>query len=179
MGHLPTEVAPDIRGRSYLIEAHVQTHEASDGVLIAHGDLNGGYSPYLQSGFLVHDMKIGGEHVIVRPAAPISPGEHKLGVRVRRLMLAAQPPPRAGSTLTEFTLLIDGVSAGRIQSRLDFYNFVSWMGLDIGRESGSPVSQYDAPFGFTGRLIKVVVTMDDDQVPRKSRDCFGLVSTIA
>jgi hypothetical protein len=25
------------------------------------------------------------------------------------------------------------------------------------------VSDYDAPFKFTGRLIKVVVTMDDDQ----------------
>jgi hypothetical protein len=109
-------------------------------------------------------MNIGGEHVIVKSAAPVSPGEHKLGVRVRRLMREMQPTLRPGSTLSEFTLLIDGVPAGRTQSRLGFYNFVSWIGLDIGRDRGSPVSHYEAPFEFTGKLIKVVVTMDEDQV---------------
>jgi arylsulfatase A-like enzyme len=164
MGHLPTDVAPDVRSRSYLIEAHVQTNEACEGVLMAHGDAASGYSLYLQSGFLVHDMNIGGEHVVVKSAYPVPPGEHKLGVRVRRLKHETQPTPRPGSTLSEFTLLIDGVPAGRIQSRLGFYNFISWIGLDIGRDRGSPVSHYEAPFEFTGKLVKVVVTMDDDQV---------------
>jgi arylsulfatase len=164
MGHLPTEVAPDVRSRSYLIEAHVQTSEACEGVLIAHGDSASGYSLYLQSGFLVHDMNIGGEHVVVKSAYPVLPGEHKLGVRVRRLKHETQPTRRPGSTLSEFTLLIDGVPAGSIETRLGFYNFVSWIGLDIGRDRGSPVSHYEAPFEFTGELVKVVVTMDDDQV---------------
>jgi arylsulfatase len=69
-----------------------------------------------------------------------------------------------GPGLSEFTLLIDGVPAGRIESRRGFFNFISWTGLDIGRDRGSPVSHYDAPFAFTGKLIKVTVTMDDDQV---------------
>jgi arylsulfatase len=60
--------------------------------------------------------------------------------------------------------LIDGVPAGRTESWLGFYNFISWIGLDIGRDRGSPVSRYEAPFKFTGRLIKVTVMMDDDQV---------------
>ena len=64
----------------------------------------------------------------------------------------------------KFTLLIDGAPVARIESRLGFYNFVSWTGLDIGRDRGSPVSHYAAPFEFTGKLIKVVVTMDDDQM---------------
>jgi arylsulfatase A-like enzyme len=164
MGHVPTDLAPDVRSRSYLIEAHVETGEASEGVLIAHGDAASGYSLYLQSGFVVHDMNVGGEHVIVRSGAPVPPGEHKLGVRVRRLAREMQPTLRPGSTLSEFTLLIDGVSAGRVETRLGFYNFISWIGLDIGRDRGSPVSHYDAPFEFTGKLIKVTVTMDDDQV---------------
>jgi arylsulfatase len=109
-------------------------------------------------------MNIGGEHVVVKSAYPVPPGEHKLGVRVRRLKHETQPTPRPGSTLSEFTLLIDGVPGGRIQSRLGFYNFVSWIGLDIGRDRGSPVSHYEAPFEFTGKLVKVVVTIDDDQV---------------
>ena len=53
--------------------------------------------------------------------------------------------------------------SGRIESRLGFYNFVSWTGLDIGRDRGSPVSHYASPFRFTGKLVKVTVTMDDDQ----------------
>ena len=38
-----------------------------------------------------------------------------------------------------------------------------WTGLDIGRDRGSPVSDYASPFAFTGKLVKVTVTMDDDQ----------------
>ena len=50
MGHLPTDVAPDVRSRSYLIEADVVIDGACEGVLIAHGDATSGYSLYLQSG---------------------------------------------------------------------------------------------------------------------------------
>ncbi len=145
MGHLPTDVAPDVRSRSYLIEADVVIDEACEGVLIAHGDATSGYSLYLQAGHLVHDMNIGGEHVIVRSTAPVSRGKHRLGVRVRRLSRDAQPIVGTGPVLSEFTLLIDGVPAGRIESRLGFFNFISWTGLDIGRDRGSPVSHYDGP----------------------------------
>jgi arylsulfatase len=164
MGHLPNDVAPDLRSRSYLIEAHVHTDAESEGVLIAHGDATSGYSLYVQSGHLVHDTNIGGEHVIVRSDVPVSPGEHRLGVRVRRL--TREPPTTMSGRLrlSEFTLLIDGVPAGRTESWLGFYNLISWTGLDIGRDRGSPVSHYQAPFKFTGWLIKVTVTMDDDQV---------------
>jgi hypothetical protein len=164
MGHLPTEVAPDVRSRSYLIEADVHIGDACEGVLIAHGDATTGYSLYVQSGYLVHDMNIGGEHVIVRSQRPVPQGEHRLGVRVRRLTREAQPTMGTGPGPREFTLLIDGIPAGRIESRLGFFNFISWTGLDIGRDRGSPVSHYEAPFEFTGGLIKVTVIMDDDQM---------------
>jgi len=65
--------------------------------------------------------------------------------------------------LNEFTLLIDGKPVGVVRSPLGFANFISWTGLDIGRDRGSPVSHYPAPFAFTGKLVKVTVTMDDDQ----------------
>jgi arylsulfatase len=155
MGHLPTEAAPDVRSRNYLIEADVHVGKGDEGVLIAHGDAASGYSLYLQGGHLVHDMNIGSEHVIVRSQALVPPGERRLGVRVRRLAL----------TTSEFTLLIDGMPTGRVQSQLGFFNFVSWNGLDIGRDRGSPVSHYQSPFTFTGKLIKVTVTMDDDRIP--------------
>ncbi|MDR3531641.1 MAG: arylsulfatase [Rhodopila sp.] len=163
MGHVPTEVAPDVRSRSYLIEAHALIGEGSEGVLIAHGDATTGYSLYLRNGRLVHDMNVGGEHVIVESDRLVAPGERRLGVRVRRLTREEKPTLGTGPGLSGFTLLIDGEPAGHIESRLGFFNFISWSGLDIGRDRGSPVSHYDAPFAFTGKLIKVVVTMDDDQ----------------
>ena len=159
MGHLPTEVAPYIRSRSYRIEADVLITDTCEGVIIAHGDATTGYSLYVQSGHLVHDMNIGGEHVIVISGTPISPGERRLGVRVRRIGACPTENPT-----NEFTLLIDGAPAGSIRSRLGFLNQISWTGLDIGRDRGSPVSHYASPFAFTGKLIKVIVTMDDDQI---------------
>jgi arylsulfatase len=135
--------------------------ETCEGVIIAHGDATTGYSLYVQSGHLVHDMNIGGEHVIVRSDTPISPGERRLGVRVRRIGYEARATE---NPTNEFTLLIDGAPAGSIRSRLGFLNQISWTGLDIGRDRGSPVSHYASPFAFTGKLIKVTVTMDDDQI---------------
>jgi arylsulfatase len=51
-----------------------------------------------------------------------------------------------------------------MQTQLAFHNFISWSGLDIGRDRGSPVSHYEAPFAFTGKLRKVTFVLDDDQV---------------
>ncbi len=164
MGHVPTEVAPDLRSRGYLIEAHVQIGDDANGVLIAHGDATTGYSLFLRDGRLLHDMNIGGEHVIVESDRIIPPGEHRLAIRVQRLTREARPTLNTGPGLSAFTLLIDDAPAGRIESRLGFSNFISWSGLDIGRDRGSPVSHYEAPFTLTGKLIKVIVTMDDDQI---------------
>jgi arylsulfatase len=163
MGHVPSDIAPDLRSRSYKIEAFVRIDPGPEGVLIAHGDATTGYSLYLHDGRLVHDMNIGGEHVIVTSDRVIPAGERRLGVRVRRLTREAKPSMATGPGISAFILLVDGEPAGHTESRLGFFNFISWSGLDIGRDRGSPVSHYAAPFAFNGELIRVEVTMDDDQ----------------
>jgi arylsulfatase len=164
MGHVPTEVAPDVRSRGYLIEAEVRIDDPGvEGVLIAHGDATSGYSLHVRDGRLVHDLNVGGEHHVVQSDRPVPLGDCRLGVRATR---SIRPPPsgRGGGTrVNAFTLLIDGAPAGTLETHLGFVNFISWSGLDIGRDRGSPVSDYPAPFGFTGKLIRVTVTMDDDQ----------------
>jgi hypothetical protein len=164
MGHVPTEVAPDIRSRSYEIEAQAHVAAGTEGVLIAHGDGSTGYTLFVRDGRLVHDMNIGGQHVVVTSDRTIPVGERRLGVRVSRLTREARPTMETGPGLTRFTLLIDGADAGSIETWMGFYSFISWSGLDIGRDRGSAVGDYVAPFEFTGRLIKVTVTMDTDQV---------------
>ncbi len=164
MGHVPTDVAPDVRSRSYTIEADVEIAEGgAQGVLISHGDATSGYSLYLKDGFLVHDLNIGGGHEIVTSAVKVRGGARRLGVRVERLVRDARPAKGARTGVSAYTLLIDGEPAGTLQTKLGFHNLISWSGLDIGRDRGSPVSHYDAPFEFTGRLLRVTVVMHDDQ----------------
>jgi len=78
---------------------------------------------------------------------------------------ANQPLAKGARTgVSEYTLLIDGEPAGSVQTKLGFHTLISWSGLDIGRDRGSPVSHYEAPFAFTGKLRKVTFVLDDDQV---------------
>jgi len=164
MGHVPTDVAPDVRSRSYTIEAHVEIEETgAEGVLIAHGDATSGYSLYLKDGFLLHDLNIGGGHEMVRSDRRVSSGTRRLGVRVERLLRQAEPAKGARTGISQYTLLIDGEPAGSMQTNLSFHTLISWSGLDIGRDRGSPVSHYEAPFEFTGHLLRVTVTMHGDQ----------------
>jgi arylsulfatase A-like enzyme len=164
MGHVPTDVAPDVRSRSYTIEAHVEIDDAgAEGVLIAHGDATSGYSLYVKDGFLIHDLNIGGGHEIVKSDRKLAAGARRLGVRVERLVRQTEPAKGARTGFSEYTLLIDGEPVGAMQTQLSFHNLISWSGLDIGRDRGSPVSHYAAPYEFTGRLLRVTVAMHDDQ----------------
>jgi arylsulfatase len=164
MGHVPTDVAPDVRSRSYTIEAHVEIDNAGvEGVLIAHGDATSGYSLYIKDGKLVHDLNIGGGHEIVTSDRKIPVGARRLGVRVERLLRTEPPAKGARTGISAYTLLIDGEPAGSLQTQLGFNTLISWSGLDIGRDRSSPVSHYDAPFEFTGKLLRVTVDMHADQ----------------
>ena len=154
MGHVPTDVAPDVRNRTYTIEADARVDgPETEGVLIAHGDATTGYSLYMKDGKLAYDMNIGGEHHLIVSDRPVPAGNRRLGVRMRR---------KEGRNFA--TLLIDGGAVGGFDTQNGFVSFISWSGLDIGRDRSSPVSHYTAPFAFTGKLRKVTVLMDDDQV---------------
>ena len=154
MGHVPTDVAPDVRSRAYTIEADVHVPGATtEGVLIAHGDMTCGYALYIKDNRLTYDMNVGGVHHVAVSDRPVPSGNHLLGVRLRR-----------NKGINVATLLIDGEPAGGLETQLGFISFISWTGLDIGRDRSSPVSHYESPFTFTGRLRKVTFLLDDDQV---------------
>ena len=60
------------------------------------------------------------------------------------------------------TLLVDGVAAGSLDTgRIGFNSQVSFSGLDIGLDRGSPVSHYEAPNILSGaKLLRVEYTLD-------------------
>jgi arylsulfatase A-like enzyme len=161
VGHIPSDVAPDLRSRNYRIEADVDIPEGGgQGVLIAHGDSTSGYSLFLREGYLIHDLNIGGEHVVVTSDTPVEPGPHLLGIEVERLTREAKPKMGVGMGKSRYTLLVDGEPAGSTESHLGFFMLISWSGLDIGRDRGNPVGGYVSPFEFNGFLRKVTVHMN-------------------
>ncbi len=164
MGHLPAEVAPDLRSRSYTIQAHVEIPASgAEGVLLAHGDATSGYSLFVRDNRLHHDLNIGGNHLVVSSDRELTPGRHTLGFRMRRSGEPTTKPTGVG------TLLIDGEEAGSMTTNEIFWLMISWSGLDIGLDRGTTVSDYEGtgefagPFSFTGSLEKVTVDLDDDQ----------------
>jgi arylsulfatase A-like enzyme len=165
MGHLPTDVAPDVRARDYLIEADVLIPPGGcEGVLLAHGDATSGYSLFVKDGFLQHDLNIGGVHQVIRSSEKLAPGRHKLAFEMTAGPMMLTPPlHNLGRVMVPSsrlgTLLIDGIEAGSSPLKFGFNSMISWSGLDIGRDRGSPVSHYPAPFEFTGKLFCVTVTL--------------------
>ena len=134
----------------------------AEGVLVAHGDATSGYSLYIKDGRLVHDTNIGGLHQVVTSDRPVPSGNRKLGFRLAVGPMVTIPTPTGSVKIPSSrtgTLTIDGEPAGTIEMKAGFANFVSWSGLDIGLDRSSPVSDYTAPFEFTGLLRKVTVRL--------------------
>ncbi|MBJ81510.1 MAG: arylsulfatase [Acidimicrobiaceae bacterium] len=157
MGHLPSDVAPDLRSRSYRLDAQVEPIKGNvSGVLIAHGDATSGYSLYLDDrGHLVHDLNIGGSHQILRSPKPVPVGTTNLGFYMSR---DEQSHRGLGQ------LVIDGEVVATQETDNIFFLMISWSGLDIGLDRGTAVSNYEAPNCFTGDLVKVTIDLADDQL---------------
>lgn len=98
--------------------------------------------------------------------AGIKSGRHTLGLRMDQGPLAAMPLPLplGGTVLApayrRATLPIDGQPAGTLDCRHGFNRLISWAGLDIALDRDAPGSHDSAPCAFTGRLHRVVVTLD-------------------
>jgi arylsulfatase len=164
VGHLPSDVAPDLRSRDYRIEADVVLPEGgASGVLVAHGDATSGYSLYVHDGHLVHDLNVGGQHQLLRSERPLASGAQRLAVQVRLGPWVERAMPAGGRfhapEYREVTLLIDDQAAGTLRCAHGFNTLTSWSGLDVGLDRGSPVSHYEAPFAFSGVLRCVRVAL--------------------
>ena len=158
MGHLPSDVAPDLRSRSYRISAEFDTKTDHDsGVLISHGDATGGYSLYLENGHLIHDLNIGGSHQLLSSDQPIPSGHHRVQFRMRRRKRGN------GKVQGVASLWIDELQVAQMETDKVFALMVSWSGLDVGFDRGTPVGNYASPFKFSGELHKVTVELEGDQ----------------
>ena len=99
---------------------------------------------------LMFDYNIFYYHKIIESEATVPEGNVKLGVYLER-----NDPEGA------VTLLIDGEEAGKMNIPF-VIRILGSTGMDIGRDSLSPVSeQYEAPFPFEGEITQVAVHLPE------------------
>jgi arylsulfatase len=154
MERLSTDAAPDIRNRSYSITADVAIPAGgAEGVLVAHGDWCSGYALYIKDGRLVHDYNFVGTHHVVRSDAPVGAGRHSLRWEMQR----------TGELAGAGTLSIDGKPCGRIDIPRTHGGLVSFIGFEVGRAPLPAVSDFVAPFPFTGTIEHVTFELGSDQ----------------
>ena len=150
ISHMPAGVAANMGNRSFIIEAEINRNKNENGVLLAIGGSNVGLSLFMKDERLVFDYNIFYEHVILESDVTVPEGDVRVGVYLER------KDPSG-----EVTLLINGDEAGKID--LPFViRILGSTGMDIGRDSLSPVSeQYDAPFPFEGEINQVAVHLPE------------------
>ncbi len=153
---LSTEAAPAFGGRSWVMRADIERPAgAEEGVLMAFGTANTGFSWFIQNDRLVFDYNLFGDHY-----------------------LAEAPLPGAGRYTVEVELVRDD-NGGEIVVRTEagasepvripfVLRFIAMSGMDVGRDGLSPVSdRYSAPFPFAGPFHELTVEITDDLAPEE------------
>jgi arylsulfatase A-like enzyme len=150
-GHLLRDVTPNTANRSYAISAYVDRPSAkSDGVLVAFGSSGGGYSFFVKDGKLVFDYNAIGKHIVLTSDRNVP-----VGKAILRYVFT-----RTDNFKGTAALYVDAQKVAEQVISLPPSLFIAWEGLDVGRDSLSPVSPLYANLGDfafpTGALEKVV-----------------------
>ena len=168
-GTVPHNLAPLLPGKSYTITANIhRENENENGVIVAQGDQFSGYSLYLQDNHLVYERNTGVDVIRVVSTDAVPTGDSTLQFRYDKVSTALAVAKGLFSSGLGFnrltvlkgtgTLMINGKESGSVEIQQPF--MVGWEGLDIGRDTGSPVSpHYQAPFNFAGHLSGVSYDM--------------------
>ena len=155
MTRIPEGAVPDVKNKSFSITAVVETKDNDEGVLLTQGGLFGGYALMLKGGKpLFHYNFVNVEHYSVAASQALAPGKHTI---VFDFTYDGGGIGKGGTG----TLAVDGkqFAQGRIERTIPIRISLD-EGLDIGEDTGTPVStDYDVPFKFTGRIEKVTIDL--------------------
>lgn len=153
---VPPGSSPNLTNRAFRIDVDVELPDGgAQGLLFGQGGRFGGHALYVLQGRLVyHYNLLGLARQTVSSGAPLTPGRHALS-------LSFTPDGPGWGQGGEVLLCCDGQTIG--QGRLA--RTVPWVlsyveGMNVGRETGTPVSEdYAVPFAFTGVLHQVRVRL--------------------
>jgi arylsulfatase len=160
MGRLSESCVLNIKNKSHSVTAAIVVPEnGAQGVIIAQGANIGGWSLYANKGKLKYCYNLGGvQHFYVEAANPLPPGEHQ----VRMEFAYAGGGLAKGGKVTLYT---DGkkVAEGQVAMTLPMV-YSADDGLDVGEDSGAPVSEDYGATGnaFNGRIKGVQLAIAED-----------------
>jgi arylsulfatase len=147
ISHMPSAAAPAFGARNWTMTAEVEREsETSDGVIVAHGTQNTGFSWYIKEGLLVFDSNALAKHSVIRSDKKVPAGKCTVGA-------AFTWADNQGT----ITLLINGEECGSLPVPTTIRTHST--GMSIGRDALSPVTDdYQAPFPFQGKISRIEVT---------------------
>ena len=155
MENLTPGVIPRVSGRSYTISADLDVPESgAEGVIVAEASFLGGFALYVDAGKLKHTYSFYGLKLDTLTAADSLPTGK---VNARFEFIADEPGKRATGGKTLLFVNDKQVAEGRLQYSVAL-RFTLYAGMDIGRDTGLPVSPTygkRSPFAFTGKIEKV------------------------
>ena len=156
MTRIPEGSAPDLKNRSWQIEAKVAIPAGgAEGLLFTQGGRFNGIGLYVLAGkpvFLYNYLNI--ERTRIAASEALAPGEHTI------LAQFAYQGDGVGKPAA-VTLLVDGnkVASGRVEKTIPLRLSLDET-MDIGEDTGTPVSEdYKVPFKFTGDIASVTVKL--------------------
>jgi arylsulfatase len=150
MAHVNPSSTPDTRNRSYEITALVNRPDLnSEGVIVAFGSVTSGYTFYVRNNRLVHEYNAAGTVYKVESNIDVPTGKSTL-----RFIF-----DKTGDLSGIGRLSINGRAAGEVAMSRTLPVMISFEGLDVGRDSLSPVSKNyrdRGEFPFHGEIEAVV-----------------------
>jgi arylsulfatase A-like enzyme len=133
--------APNVIGKPFQIRCQLTT-DARNGVLVAHGGTSVGYSLFLRNGSLVFMTSDKNEkHEATLPFDPSSPSQNIIATLSKEGVLTLQLGTRSIS-----------VQSPGVLSRQPKENFC------VGFDDGMPVTQYNEPTRFVGKIEQLTLT---------------------
>lgn len=147
MSLLPEGATPFIINRSYSITVPISREAGGEGVLVALGNYESGYTLYIKDDKLVYEYNIGTKDYRIESDAPVGQSTIRYEFNPTDLHKGIG------------NLYINGNKTGEVTIDQTHKFKVSFEGLDIGRDTHYPVStvyQNKGTFEFTGEIEKVI-----------------------
>lgn len=163
---VPINAAPSVLNRAHSITADVSIPKAgAEGALLTAGDVQGGFSFYVQGGKLHYVYSyVGSKFFHVESNLPVPEGRHELRLEFE---LTGKPDfPSGKGAPGRAQLYIDKKLVGQIDVPLTMpLSLGLGGGFVCGADAGSPVwDKYEPPFQFTGTLHRVTVDVSGELI---------------
>jgi arylsulfatase len=163
---VPINACPNVLNRPHSITADVEIPKGgAEGALFSAGDVQGGFSLYVQNGKLHYVYNyVGSRFFHVESNIPVPAGRRKLRFEFE---VTGKPDVAKGKGAPgRGQLYIDGKLVGQIDIPLTMpLSLGLGGGFVCGADTGSPVwDKYKPPFAFTGTLYSATVDVSGDLI---------------